>query len=1005
MQVEAEKQWKNLDGSTTWPAGIEKVEISVMNGDEEVAVIELTAAQPKNKSKELPKLKGVTYTISEETEVPGYSSEVNGNVVINTEREGEVEKYVNNDVTYDFENFDQVFEYEILGFVPADAVKAEFTDTLVEALEFVGENAGIKVYAMGTENNHKTTVAGEGTEITEGFTKSASGKELKVTFAEITDETGIRGQWVKVTFEARIAKTAYDKVVAKIAEKHESAEKKAAEVKKLWENISNNGTVQIEKAHDGVPNKAAMSIELKDGGKFTQETNTVTVEPETTQVEVSKEWKTGTLVDQWPAGAEVEVKLTQTKDGVTTEVEGKTDKLTAGKTTVIFADLPCLEGVTYGVAEGKVSNEGEYKIGEVKKVSEGVFKITNQREEEPEIEKYVNKKSATGTAKDGGVHTDLAAFNEVYTYDIQAYIAKDATVAEITDQLKDVLEFVGEAPTAVVIKVGEEGGKAPKLSKAGAAPQDAWSIDKAAWKEGKLVLTLGKADSTEVLKAAGQWIQITFDAKIKDSFKSIDALKKAGADVWTTIVENDPIDDAKVDNDFSGAAVEKHEGIANDSSYRMKKAGVDVGNTWSYNDKSNTVTVQPKTVKVSVNKTWIGKPADALRLALRRDGVIVETVTISAGSKWSYEWKSLPAGYKYEVTESVPANFTQTGSDTKTDKDGNVTVSFENTRTTTVKINKTDLGGTELAGAEIVVKDAEGKEIASWTSKEGETMDVVLKAGDYVFIEVNAPEGYECVTTEIGFTVNGDGTVTVNETTVEPAGAVEVIDGVIVLLDKVKEFPVKINKTDMGGTELAGAVIEVKDANGKVIATWTSEEGKTMDLDLVPGEYTFREVNAPDGYECVTTEIGFTVDKVNGSITVTTNVVEPAGAVEVIDGVIILKDELKKEEPTTEAEEEETDETEPDDGGSLPPGGEDESTTVNAETDSPSTEPETEPVGSLPPSDDEETTTVNAETTVPNTPPDTGDHSNMGLYIGLIAAAGVAGVGLLLATRKKKEEE
>ena len=239
----------------------------------------------------------------------------------------------------------------------------------------------------------------------------------------------------------------------------------------------------------------------------------------------------------------------------------------------------------------------------------------------------------------------------------------------------------------------------------------------------------------------------------------------------------------------------------------------------------------------------------------------------------------------------------------------------------------------------------------------------------------------------------------------EPAGAVEVIDGVIVLLDKVKEFPVKINKTDLGGTELAGAVIEVKDANGEVIATWTSEEGKTMDLNLVPGEYTFREVNAPEGYECVTTEIGFTVDKINGNITVTTNVVEPAGAVEVIDGVIILKDELKKEEPTTETEEEETDETEPDDGGSLPPGDEDESTTVNAETESPSTEPETEPEGSLPPSDDEETTTVNAETSVPNTPPDTGDHSNLGLYIGLISEAGVAGVGLLLATRKKKEEE
>ena len=50
-----------------------------------------------------------------------------------------------------------------------------------------------------------------------------------------------------------------------------------------------------------------------------------------------------------------------------------------------------------------------------------------------------------------------------------------------------------------------------------------------------------------------------------------------------------------------------------------------------------------------------------------------------------------------------------------------------------------------------------------------------------------------------------------------------------------------------------------------------------MDLNLVPGEYTFREVNAPEGYECVTTEIGFTVNG-DGTVTVTTTTVEPAGA-------------------------------------------------------------------------------------------------------------------------------
>ena len=42
-------------------------------------------------------------------------------------------------------------------------------------------------------------------------------------------------------------------------------------------------------------------------------------------------------------------------------------------------------------------------------------------------------------------------------------------------------------------------------------------------------------------------------------------------------------------------------------------------------------------------------------------------------------------------------------------------------------------------------------------------------------------------------------------------------------------------------------------------------------------------------------------------------------------------------------------------------------------------------------------------TTAPSLP-DTGDHSNIGLYIGLLGFAAV-GTGLLVATRRKKEEE
>ena len=104
-----------------------------------------------------------------------------------------------------------------------------------------------------------------------------------------------------------------------------------------------------------------------------------------------------------------------------------------------------------------------------------------------------------------------------------------------------------------------------------------------------------------------------------------------------------------------------------------------------------------------------------------------------------------------------------------------------------VKIKKTDMGGKELEGAELVVKSADGTEIESWTSTT-EAHEITLAAGDYILKEVNAPEGYQKVATEIEFSVDAEGKVTVKTTSVEPAGAVEVdSNGVLILKDELKK--------------------------------------------------------------------------------------------------------------------------------------------------------------------------------------------------------------------------
>ena len=319
---------------------------------------------------------------------------------------------------------------------------------------------------------------------------------------------------------------------------------------------------------------------------------------------------------------------------------------------------------------------------------------------------------------------------------------------------------------------------------------------------------------------------------------------------------------------------------------------------------------------------------------------------------------SAPEGYQLVTTE---IRF-------EVDADGNITVLTTNVEPAggaqvingvlvlmdkvkpTVKINKTDISGSEeLEGAKIVVTDANGKTVADWTSEKGKTKDFQVDPGTYTLKEEAAPEGYQLVTTEIQFKVDVDGNITVLTTNVEPAGGAQVINGVLVLMDKIKPT-VKINKTDISGSkELEGAKIVVKDAYGKKIAQWTSEKGKTLDIVVDPGTYTLKEEAAPEGYQLVTTEIVFKVDA-DGKITVITTKVEPAGGAEVIDGVLVLKDMVKNNPSETTASSGRTG------GGSK------------------------------------------------TTSTDTGDHSNILPYVGLMVLA-LVGTGVLLVLPGKKSEE
>ena len=173
---------------------------------------------------------------------------------------------------------------------------------------------------------------------------------------------------------------------------------------------------------------------------------------------------------------------------------------------------------------------------------------------------------------------------------------------------------------------------------------------------------------------------------------------------------------------------------------------------------------------------------------------------------------------------------------------------------TKVKVSKIDVtNNTELPGAKLEIRDADGKVIDSWISgSEPHYIEGILKAGQkYTLTETAVPDGYKYAE-EITFEVGKDGKVqTVT----------------------MKDAPSKltVSKKDMADLtkNLPGATFEVQDENGDVVRTvynetlrWTTTADalvKTI-IGLKDGSYQLVETKAPTGYT-IADSISFTVEK------------------------------------------------------------------------------------------------------------------------------------------------
>ena len=199
------------------------------------------------------------------------------------------------------------------------------------------------------------------------------------------------------------------------------------------------------------------------------------------------------------------------------------------------------------------------------------------------------------------------------------------------------------------------------------------------------------------------------------------------------------------------------------------------------------------------------------------------------------------AGNSHNFVLSDDTQYVKINGKNKTD-----TVTFVDKKVTA---SKTTITGTdEIKGAVMTVTDNDGKVIDTWTS-DGNTHSIkgLHEGSEYTLAETTAPKGY-VKAESIKFTVSTDKK-----------------DQTLVMKDK--QFTA--SKKDVSGKNyVEGAKLEVRDAQDRVVDSWTSTKEDHYVSGLEEGQtYRLVEAEAPKGY-VKSKDVFFTVskDKKNESV-------------------------------------------------------------------------------------------------------------------------------------------
>ena len=406
--------------------------------------------------------------------------------------------------------------------------------------------------------------------------------------------------------------------------------------------------------------------------------------------------------------------------------------------------------VSVGVNAGNTALETSVTYGDSKDACDAAdaatqLTVTNAYAV-PALEKYVNK----------DVHQDLPAFDTPFTYDILAFIPKDAEKVVITDMLAkgSGISFLNGNDTEVVV---EDIGPDNNHTAHGTVEQA-----KGTKVENAEVVIQGKELTVTVPDATanqGHWLRLTYRVKLDNAVV-------AGEGDYNESDENVVNNKTVISEKYQNGTEENpsHDGVATTASYVVYTAhDLQEGTEPTYSLEANDITVTPPTTNVPVSKVWLdadgnaeywpegvsvtvellgnGKPLDEVTADIfGADKALERQTIVLTGDKQSGAFENVPVydSIEYSVSETsvtgLPTGYTPSVSSAEDDQGvtsfviTNKQAANETSGTTEDKGAPATSANTNKATSKTTAKDTTTttKSSSSTSPKTGDSLPILI---------------------------------------------------------------------------------------------------------------------------------------------------------------------------------------------------------------------------------------------------------------------------------------